>query len=259
MSVDYWANILAAIGVRPSTADEWLSPILAPVRLARPSRAKTLNGENVVCGDAGLHPLVDLGRTHAIVPAGSSYGWKLRAPNRDRDDSTPVFSSLFRWRCPSAIVWRVVAVRINSVYGVLRRGLFPHISQERWKVIHPAVAHLDSTPTPPREAFVRRTVAARFHREPGFVFGCGLPPSLAAVLYRFLGANPNEFGVATHVRSPITGKAAARFCAALREVRARHQHLRPAVAPAMPHARDVAFGNSDQASKTQPRAVNKFH
>ncbi len=218
MSVEFWANILAAIGVRASTADDWLSSILPPVRLARSPGAQPLGGEGIIYGNSGLHSLVELGLADAVVPASICLGWKPDAANRDRGDASPMLAPLVRRCCPSAIVWRVVSTRVKSVYGVARRWLLPHIGQECREIIQPAVAHFDSAPTPTGKVFVGRAVAARFHSEPSAVFGCGLPTALAAVLHRFFSTNLNELLVAAHKGSPFSSKAATRFGAALREV-----------------------------------------
>jgi hypothetical protein len=99
---------------------------------------------------------------------------------------------LLSHRRPSAILWRVWAVVVNSVDGVLGRRARPHVLKERLKAVSPAVADDNAAPAVVREGLVARGVASLAHTTPCRVFGsvppvdrvpmCGLPsPSQLAL------------------------------------------------------------------------------
>ena len=75
---------------------------------------------------------------------------------------------LLKWSRPSTISGFIVPISVDSVK---RRsgGTFSHVLKERRKVVHPAVADVNSATAIKLPAVVRWVVAARLHRFPRFV------------------------------------------------------------------------------------------
>ena len=71
---------------------------------------------------------------------------------------------------PAAVLGRVGALRIEAINGVIQRRPWAHVFKERFKGVHPSVAHCDA---PSAVAVIVRGLgvsATLFHRSPGAVF-----------------------------------------------------------------------------------------
>lgn len=77
---------------------------------------------------------------------------------------------LFLWRCPAAITWFIIPVRINALDGHSGRSE-PHVNQEQLKICPPRAA-FDATTAIVRKFLDLGIIAARPHTYPNSVGRC---------------------------------------------------------------------------------------
>lgn len=84
----------------------------------------------------------------------------------------PPILGLFSVCCPSAILCAVVAIVINSVNGVFRRGWFSHVFQEVFKTVQPTAADGDAASPVPLVGVIPWIAAPLLHLHPAEVCLC---------------------------------------------------------------------------------------
>lgn len=82
----------------------------------------------------------------------------------------PSIPALLLWSSPLAVVWFVIPVVVLAVKLESWLRNFPHISQEVFKTVSPAVADLDTTTSPILELLSSWIVASLFHSKPAAIF-----------------------------------------------------------------------------------------
>lgn len=82
----------------------------------------------------------------------------------------PSILRLHLWGCPSAVIRRVRAIVVNSVYGVIDRRALSHVGVERLKGLSPSVTDSDSSAAVIRPTFTLGVVASSFHSAPHIPF-----------------------------------------------------------------------------------------
>lgn len=84
--------------------------------------------------------------------------------------SVATISALFSRSRPSAVLWAIVAVIVNAVYGVSSAGPFAEIGYEVLEASSPPLAHFDSTTTVSGEGCTIHIFASLNHTRPDRVF-----------------------------------------------------------------------------------------
>lgn len=129
--------------------------------------------------------------------------------------AVPAVCGLFERCRPSTIAWFVIAVIVDSIYGVFRRWAWPHVRKECRKIIDPSIAYCNSTPSPNVKVSMSRIKATFFDTGPATVFG---------------GFGLAMCGTGWEVLFPT----AARFGLALQEIPLQHDALNAAITAAAP-------------------------
>lgn len=149
---------------------------------------------------------------------------------------------LFGFGRPTAIFRAIVAIVINPINRVIRRGAESHICKEVLKGVTPALANRDASSSIPFVSNAIRVLAARLHALPGMVFSRVMPTMLARIFAR-LGYHL-KFETTTTFRIPTS------------EISRTHDSLPPTFAEAQPFGNAginrSSLGRSDIANDSQP-------
>lgn len=169
-----------------------------------------------------------------------------------------VLSALLRSTCPSAVLGRVVPVGVNAVDRVLLAGSRPHVTQKQFKRI-PALAHLDTAPSPSWEVLVPHIGASPLHPEPRPVLRARLASTLVTVPHHCFRALRHERRIGPQLHGPLMSKASTRANRAVPKIRSSDQLLVSAVAMASPHAWLRIFFGHNEATESLACQLNQSH
>lgn len=161
-------------------------------------------------------------------------------------DTRACIASLFFWRGPSAVIWRVVTIILHAIKRVLRRWASAHVGEECREVIAPAVADRNPSSAPILVTWMRDVETAPPHVAPRVVLGRCSGALLVTVFKRAL-------------KGALVFPAATTHRATTAQIHSVHDSALPARAPTQPHrilAAIVFAADHEQPPKALPGKVD---
>jgi hypothetical protein len=209
------------------------------------STKRDVSGRSVggSCFDLGR-----MSRRFATISEGDSVSLsRLNATGGPRS----LIPALFRCSGPSAIVRPVVSIHVDAIDGVFVSRATPHVLEESFVGISPAVTNLDASAAVVAKADMARVVASRLHGSPNVVF----------VGHAELGALAVSSG-AIATQRPFSSEASAAFHSAVAQVATPSVDRATAVALAVPDYRAACSSDRacrNESSETLSSEVGCFH
>jgi hypothetical protein len=256
------AQLQAATGCKKDRAELSLAFGLRKIRLFCASWFKPAGiGYGLGRFNTGVNPLEGCADADAKMNAGVFYRSERDTVDSNRDKTAPVLSALLLQSSPSAIIWRVIFAWVNAIYRVITFWAPSHISQERRKVIYPAIADPYASPSPCRVVLESGVIAPTLHTKPSFVLDRNFFLSFFTMLCYAVDSFFNKLLVSAHVRGPLFCKASARLGSFAWIPQVRSSCLRgvSTITNAQPHFWRGVFLKHKKSAKSLPGNVNEFH
>lgn len=109
----------------------------------------------------------------------------------------PAIYRLFKWRCPAAVAWFVVAAVVDAVNGVSPTGSFSHVSEEVCK-ISPAFTNRNSATSIIGIGGMCNALAATKHVTPNAMFGSVMLPMFCESRFHEFNLNTSATLASSH-------------------------------------------------------------